>query len=142
MCLRLVNWMVYSSLALTKRTNLANEDQVMTLADFKTAVLKAIDEGHEPTIEAYAEYAAAHVDMSKLTEALCLAVIEADGIAWREILLTCLRSSHGIGNALANIQLHIDAQLQPFAEWKAACIDDDAEHNRMMLADLERELKG
>lgn len=114
----------------------------MTLADFKTAALKAIDEGHEPTLEAYAEYAAAHVDMSKLTEALCLAIIDADGIAWREVLSACLRSSPQIGNALANIQIHIDAQLQPFAEWKAACIDDDAEHNRMLLADLERDLKG
>lgn len=108
----------------------------------EASVLEALDAGDEPTLEAYAEFAAGHIDMSALSEALCLAVIDANRMEWQAIMSACLRHSPDIGEALAKIERHIDAQLQPFAAARASGIDDLNEHDKHLLADLQRELNG
>jgi hypothetical protein len=110
----------------------------MTLAEIEEAVTVAMDEGHEPTVEAFAEYVAA--DMNPLIEALCLAVIECSRNGWQQVLASCLRFTPDLGEALAMIERHIEAQRKPFVSNKAQKIDDDAEYNALLLADLNREL--
>jgi hypothetical protein len=110
----------------------------MTLAEIEEAVTVALDEGHEPTLEAYAEYVAA--DMNPLIEAMCLAVIECSRNEWQQVLAACLRFTPDLGEALAKIERHIEAQRKPFVSSKAQKIDDDAEYNALLLADLNREL--
>jgi len=110
----------------------------MTLAEIEGAVTVALDEGHEPTLEAYAEYVAA--DMNPLIESLCLAVIETGREDWQKVMCSCLRHAPELGEALAKIERHIEAQRKPFVSSKAQRIDDDAEYNALLLADLNREL--
>lgn len=113
----------------------------MTPAQIESAVLDALDEGHEPTLEAYAEFAAGHIDAGALTEALCLAIIETEFKQWGDVMAACLRSDAAkIGEALAKIEGHIEAQRKPFAAARASGIDDQSEHDRHLLADLQREL--
>jgi hypothetical protein len=111
----------------------------MTLAEIEGAVTVALDEGHEPTLEAYAEYVAA--DMNPLIEALCLAVIECSRNEWQQVIAACLKAgAPDLGEALAKIERHIEAQRKPFVSSKAQKIDDDCEYNALLLADLNREL--
>jgi hypothetical protein len=112
----------------------------MTLAEIEESVLQALDEGHEPTIEAYAEFAAGHIDMGAMAEELCLAVIHCDPLSFQSVMAAFLFVAPDIGEALAKIERHIEAQRKPFAAAQASGIDDQSEHNRHLLADLEREL--
>lgn len=110
----------------------------MTLAEIEDAVTLALDEGHEPTLEAYAEYVAA--DMNPLIEALCLAVIKCDSVAWMKLMSGFLMHAPELGEAFANVERHIAGRRKPFVSNKAQLIDDDAEYNALLLADLNREL--
>lgn len=115
----------------------------MTLAEIEEAVLQALDEGHEPTLEAYAEFAAVHIDMGAPIEALCLAIIKADREQWTTVLAACLRTGAvELGESLAIINGRIEEQRKPFAAARASGIDDMNEHDRNLLADLQRELSG
>lgn len=114
----------------------------MTPSQIEDSVLEALDAGDEPTLEAYAEFAAGHIDMGALTEALCLAIINTSPSYWRDVLSECIYLAEPIGKALANIERHIDAQRQPFAAARASGIDDLNEHDKHLLADLQRELNG
>jgi hypothetical protein len=112
----------------------------MTPAQIEESVLQALDEGHEPTIEAYAEHCAGHIDMGKLAEALCLAIIETNHVDWSDIISVAMRRDPALGEALCDIERHIEAQLKPFAAARASGLDDASEHDRHLLADLQREL--
>lgn len=112
----------------------------MTLGEIEESVLQALDEGHEPTTVTYAEFAADHIDMGALTEELCLAIIETDSIAWMKAASVFLMHAPELGEALAKIQRHIEDQRKPFAAAQASGIDDQSEHDRNLLADLEWEL--
>lgn len=113
----------------------------MTLGEIESEVLEALEEGHEPTVEAYAEHVAGHIDMGAPIEALCLAIINADRNQWTAVLAACLRTGAvELGESLALINGHIEAQRKPFAAARASGIDDQSEHDRHLLADLEREL--
>lgn len=113
----------------------------MTLAKIEESVLQALDDGHEPTLEAYAEFANYHIDMCKLGESLCLAIIETDSIQWQQLMGQCLRTgAPELGEALAKIALHIDAHRQPFVSAQAMRISDLAEHDAYCVADLNRDL--
>lgn len=114
----------------------------MTPAEIEESVLQALDEGHGPTIEGYAEFAAGHIDMGALTEELCLAIIETDSIMWHQVMAACLRYAPEIGEALAKIERHIESQRKPFAAARASGLDDANEHDKHLLADLQRELNG
>lgn len=114
----------------------------MTLSEIEESVLQALDDWHEPTLEAYAEYSAGQIDMGALTESLALAIIETDSIMWHQVMGACLRYAPEIGEALAKIEQHIDAQRKPFAAARASGLDDASEHDRHLLADLQRELNG
>ena len=114
----------------------------MTLAEIEESVLQALDDGHEPTLDQYAEFAAGHIDIGVMTEALCLEIIKLDGPAWRQMAGAFLLLAPALGEALAKIERHIEAQRKPFAAARASGIDDQIEFDRHLLADLERELNG
>lgn len=114
----------------------------MTPSQIESNVLEALDAGDEPTLELYAEFAAGHIDMGALSEALCLAVIEANHVDWSDIISVAWRRDPDLADALYKIERHIDAQRQPFAAARASGIDDLNEHDKHLLADLQRELNG
>lgn len=114
----------------------------MTPSQIEASVLEALDAGDEPTLELYAEFAAGHIDMVALSEALCLAVIKCGGVEWQRLMSVCYGNYPALGVALDKIERHIDAQRQPFAAARASGIDDMNEHDKHLLADLERELNG
>lgn len=112
----------------------------MTPAEIEASVLQALDEGHEPTLEAYAEHCAGHIDMGALTDDLCLAIIKINSRLWMQALIDSLRYSPGLADALHAIERHIDSQRKPFAAARASGLDDASEHDQHLLADLQREL--
>lgn len=113
----------------------------MLPSEIEESVLQALDERHEPTIEGYAEFAAGHIDMGALTEELCFAVINASLGEWAAVIAGCKRcGAQDMAKALADIERHIEAQRKPFAAARASGIDDQSEHDRHLLADLQREL--
>jgi hypothetical protein len=113
----------------------------MLPSEIEESVLQALDDGHEPTLEQYSEFAAGHIDAGALTEALFLSIIETDREQWTAVLAACLRTgAPELGEALAKIERHIDAQRKPFAAARASGLDDASEHDRHLLADLQREL--
>lgn len=112
----------------------------MTPAQIEESVLQALDDGDDPTQEAYAESVAGDIQMGALIEEMCLKIIQCDSVAWRKIMAQCLFHDAGLCEALAKIACHIDAQLKPFAAARASGIDDASEHDRHLLADLQREL--
>lgn len=112
----------------------------MTLSEIEESVLQALDEGHEPTQEAYAESVSGDIQMGALIEELCLAVIQCDSFKWGHLMAACLWHTPELGEALAKIERHIDAQRKPFAAARASGLDDASEHDRHLMADLQREL--
>lgn len=115
----------------------------MTPKQIETSVLEALDAGDEPTLELYAEFAAGHIDMNALTESLCLAIINASHGEWAAILGGCMRcGAQDVAEALSDIERHIESKRKPFAAARASGIDDASEHDRHLLADLQRELNG
>lgn len=114
----------------------------MTPAEIEESVLQALDEGHEPTQEAYAESVAGDIEMAALFEGLCLKIIQCDSIAWMKVMSAFLVHAPDLGEAFAQIERHIAARRQPFAAARASGIDDQSEHDRHLLADLQRELNG
>lgn len=112
----------------------------MTPSQIEASVLEALDAGDEPTLELYAEFAAGHIDMGAMSEALCLAVIKCDSISWMRVRSIFLVHAPELGAALGEIEAHIEYQRQPFAAARASGLDDASEHDRHLLADLQREL--
>lgn len=112
----------------------------MLPSEIEESVLQALDEGHEPTIESYAEFAAGHIDMGALTEALCLAIIGTDYSAWVSVMAVAAQNAPAMADALESIEAHIDRQRAAFIESRALKLSDEAEHNAQLLAELNAEL--
>lgn len=110
----------------------------MHLAKIEQSLHEAIDAGDTDTLEYYAEHVAE--SMNPLTEALCLAIIGTDYIAWASVMAVASQKAPALADALESIERHIDRQRAVFIEARARNIADAAEHDAQCLAELQAEL--
>lgn len=111
----------------------------MTIQEIEQSVHEAIDAGDSNTLELYAEHCAE--SLAELGESLCLAVIEMDRPQWLAVMSVASQKAPKLADALEAIEEHITRERAAFIESRALKISDEAEHDAMCRAELNRELR-
>lgn len=111
----------------------------MSIRQIEQGLHEAIDAGDSETLELYAEHCAE--SLNELGESLCLAVIGMGHPAWLAVMAVASQRAPKLADALESIEEHISRQRAGFIEALALKISDEAEHDAMCRADLDRELR-